>query len=494
MAIRRANPGNVQSVLDGAVAGDVVELDSGEYHLQVNVRKPVTLRSASGLGARMFGSTQRGYPAVFLTGCGAAIVERVAAVNPVGSGVQFNDGAVGAIVRDSLFERCGHMGCLVQRTVDVKVLNNEFAWCGNDITLDPHTDRPGTGLHSIYYGGGTGPRALRGLIEGNWIHDSQNGGALQIGGCAEDLVCRRNTIQRVIAPAQYAADIAGIQVFSSYLGVDRILVEENIVEDCPGWGYTSRAWEQTARAQATFKNNAARRCGKGAQETVYGTKTWAVWGVMFANLPDWKLDAKAVPAGDSPLIGLVSPGVAIGAKQPTGTPPPPDPDPTLTITSNLTAGQVIKGSIPWNAVVSGGVPSEVRFYVDGALKTTEKIAPYDFGGTPDGKLDTTVLLEGAHTLRIEAGAASLEFVVTVDNVTEPPPNPDTLPLTILSETSTTVTVGWTPPAGAVGYRFRKDGGNWSLSWNGSLSSTRFSKPYVKLEVEALSSLAKGDIP
>lgn len=76
----------------------------------------------------------------------------------------------------------------------------------------------------------------------------------------------------------------------------------------------------------------------------------------------------------------------------------------------------------------------------------------------------------------------------------PPPPADTLPLTIISQDTNSVIVGWTPPAAAAGYRFRKDGGKWSHTWDGSRSTVKFGKPYVRLEVEALVVLAKGDLP
>lgn len=76
----------------------------------------------------------------------------------------------------------------------------------------------------------------------------------------------------------------------------------------------------------------------------------------------------------------------------------------------------------------------------------------------------------------------------------PPPPQDTLPLTIVTQDATSVTVGWTPPVNATGYRFRKDGGRWSHTWDGSRSQVKFGKPYNRLEVEALTVQAKGDLP
>lgn len=408
MATRLADPGSLPSVYSAAAAGDVIELASGEYRYQVNHNKPVTLRSASGLGAVMVGDQRperRGYPAVYVTSVGGWKVELVKLANPIGDGIKVQGAQDGRVYR-ALFERCAMQGILVQAARNVDVLENEFAWCGNDILLDPHTDRPGTGLHSIYYGGNSTP-TYGGLVAFNWVHDSQNGSPIQVGPTPNGTRVWKNTVQRLHGPAKYAEGLLGIVVFNDFSGAHDIIVEENIVEDMPGFGYGSRGWG-TARSLATFRRNAARRCGlvggspfygnvAWSQEVKYGTQSWGTFQTMYDALPDWKLAVpQPVPAGDSPLVGLAADGSTLGAFGPASVPVP--------------------------------VPT------------------------------------------------------------------DSLPLTVLSETATTVTVGWTPPAGAVGYRFRRNGGKWSHTWDGSLSSTRFAKPYDKIEVEALSVLYRGDLP
>ena len=52
-----------------------------------------------------------------------------------------------------------------------------------------------------------------------------------------------------------------------------------------------------------------------------------------------------------------------------------------------------------------------------------------------------------------------------------------LPLSKLEETATTITLGWTPPAGAIGYRLTREkaAGKYSHSWDGAKSEARFSK-------------------
>jgi hypothetical protein len=70
-----------------------------------------------------------------------------------------------------------------------------------------------------------------------------------------------------------------------------------------------------------------------------------------------------------------------------------------------------------------------------------------------------------------------------------------LPLTKIAETSTTITLGWTPPAGAVGYYFFADGVRVSNSTKADQSSTRFKKVASgKYAVQALGVQAEGKYP
>lgn len=67
-----------------------------------------------------------------------------------------------------------------------------------------------------------------------------------------------------------------------------------------------------------------------------------------------------------------------------------------------------------------------------------------------------------------------------------------LPLTKLSETATTITLGWTPPAGCKGYVFWNQTKR-SSTLDGSRSSARFAKP-GSYRVEALGLLSAGVWP
>jgi hypothetical protein len=70
-----------------------------------------------------------------------------------------------------------------------------------------------------------------------------------------------------------------------------------------------------------------------------------------------------------------------------------------------------------------------------------------------------------------------------------------LTLTKISETSTKITLGWTPVPGAVGYRFQSatQAPKWSHSWNATLAQTTFSKADW-YKVEALGVESAGQYP
>lgn len=75
----------------------------------------------------------------------------------------------------------------------------------------------------------------------------------------------------------------------------------------------------------------------------------------------------------------------------------------------------------------------------------------------------------------------------------PPPPPDSLPLTIIAQDASTVTLGWTPEPG-IGYRFLVDGVIVSHTWDAARSSVKFSKkPGAVLGVEAMEPGPNGTV-
>jgi large repetitive protein len=100
--------------------------------------------------------------------------------------------------------------------------------------------------------------------------------------------------------------------------------------------------------------------------------------------------------------------------------------PLFTVTSSIADGATISGSMVWTGTPSGDTVSKVEFMVDGTTKWTDQVAPYQFGGDPAGRFDTTALKNGQHMLRVTAygtGGTSVAALssVTISNVTNLPP-------------------------------------------------------------------------
>ena len=91
-----------------------------------------------------------------------------------------------------------------------------------------------------------------------------------------------------------------------------------------------------------------------------------------------------------------------------------------TISTNISDGTVLSGSsVVWTAVPSG-VPVRVEFLINGTLSGTELIRPYQFNGDPSGTLNTNILTNGSHQLKVRAiypdnSSAERTVVVTVSN-------------------------------------------------------------------------------
>jgi len=106
------------------------------------------------------------------------------------------------------------------------------------------------------------------------------------------------------------------------------------------------------------------------------------------------------------------------------------------VTTSPGGGQTLAGTVVWQAAVSGPAPSRVTFAIDGAVKSTQTTAPYSFGG--NGKLDTTTLTNGSHSLKVtayagrKAGTPSSTIAINVANPTPasapaPAPAPEAAP-------------------------------------------------------------------
>ena len=109
--------------------------------------------------------------------------------------------------------------------------------------------------------------------------------------------------------------------------------------------------------------------------------------------------------------------------------------PSFTVTSSIADTSTLSGRVTWQATTSRSVVG-VDFYVDGARQWNEAFAPYQFNGDPGGRLDTTTLSDGTHTLKVVATAsdgssAEASATVRVANgaapSSSPPPPPTTTP-------------------------------------------------------------------
>ena len=99
------------------------------------------------------------------------------------------------------------------------------------------------------------------------------------------------------------------------------------------------------------------------------------------------------------------------------TPPPPPPPSSFVVTSSIANGATLTGPAKWTATPSGTTVSSVDFLIDGTVKWTENISPYQFNGDPSGTLDTTTLSDGAHTLSVKAHATDGRTATATSSVT-----------------------------------------------------------------------------
>jgi hypothetical protein len=91
-----------------------------------------------------------------------------------------------------------------------------------------------------------------------------------------------------------------------------------------------------------------------------------------------------------------------------------------TVSTNISDGSVLRGSsVIWTALPYG-VPLRVEFFINDTLSGTELISPYQFNGDPSGTLNTNMLPNGSHQLKVRAvyadnSTAEQTVVVTISN-------------------------------------------------------------------------------
>jgi hypothetical protein len=143
---------------------------------------------------------------------------------------------------------------------------------------------------------------------------------------------------------------------------------------------------------------------------------------------EYAWNTKDVPDGTHTLVTKAYAGsqadqktLTVTVKNTAGPPTPaptPPPAATLAIASqSLTDGQTVSGSLTWTVTTSGPTPDKVEYWIDGKLRHTEQLAPYEFAW------DTKADADGPHALVVKAyaGAAVQEksLSVTVKNTAAP---------------------------------------------------------------------------
>ena len=153
---------------------------------------------------------------------------------------------------------------------------------------------------------------------------------------------------------------------------------------------------------------------------------------QYGGDPNGRLDTTTLSAGAHTLAvkayatngknATASSTVTVNAATtPPPSPPPPTQEGAFAVISSIGSGATISGSVVWTATPSAAA-TKVEFKIDGVVKWTEQLAPYQYAGDPNGRLDTTTLTNGAHVLAVTAYSsdgrtASASAATTVSNAT-----------------------------------------------------------------------------
>jgi hypothetical protein len=162
--------------------------------------------------------------------------------------------------------------------------------------------------------------------------------------------------------------------------------------------------------------------------------------------------------------------------------------------SKLDDHMTLSGQVTWTAS-SGRPPNRIEFLIDGSSKWTDPAAPYQFGGDPAGRFDTTSLPDGLHKLTVKAyrdsgnnHATSMSVTVTIANGKNLPPPPSSFTVTssIANGATLTGSLTWTatPSETTVStVDFLIDG---TLKWTENISPYYFNGDGNKLDTTTLS--------
>lgn len=146
--------------------------------------------------------------------------------------------------------------------------------------------------------------------------------------------------------------------------------------------------------------------------TVVANASGSARSVAGVTVPDDDAAFVAVENGTAPAAARAASPAAKPAKQqrpaqkpakrPSRSQKPATPSVSLRVrTYSLRDGERLHGRVLWRAIVQGGNATSVTFDVDGRLSWVERYPPYVFNGT-GGRLDTTAMHDGHHTLTVLA--------------------------------------------------------------------------------------------
>ena len=107
----------------------------------------------------------------------------------------------------------------------------------------------------------------------------------------------------------------------------------------------------------------------------------------------------------------------------------PSPSPLAALTFVSPTANTVSGATAWE-VTSPVAVDRIDFSIDGGPALwTERAAPSMFNGDPDGRLDTTTLTNGTHTLNVDGyNAAGTKIAAASKTVTVSNSSPAPLPL------------------------------------------------------------------
>lgn len=172
-------------------------------------------------------------------------------------------------------------------------------------------------------------------------------------------------------------------------------------------GVTSN-WDSITPAQTTPSGTSISYQYRSSADN----STWSAWASALSSVPagryfQLKATLSTLDSSITPSIDSISLGYSAAS---TGSP--------TFVSSSITDGQTLSGTVPWNVTTSGSVAS-VEYWADSAKLATDTTAPYSYN------LDTTTMANGSHLInvvlvgtdgsRISAGSGGILGKVTVDN-------------------------------------------------------------------------------